>query len=199
MDDPQQDHDGRVIVASLLDPDAFGSIFERHYEAVHAFIARRLGASAADELASDVFVVAFERRSRFAAPAPSARPWLYGIAVNVARRHARRYRTARIAAERSMDPIPTHDVVGEEIERDDEQRFLKQAVPAAISQLAARDRDALLLHCWEELPYEEVAEALGIPIGTVRSRINRARYQLRGILDASSVATTHPEGGNHHA
>src|SRR6476619_4674866 len=82
--------DSEVIAASLADPSAFGVVFERHYDAVHGYLQRRLDGPFADELAAQTFLVAFDGRSRFDRGRPDARPWLFGIATNLAHNHRRR-------------------------------------------------------------------------------------------------------------
>jgi len=77
--------DASVIAGSLQRPEQFAAIFDRHFDSVHAYLARRIGASLADDLASQTFVVAFERRESFRATVDSARPWLFGIATNLMR------------------------------------------------------------------------------------------------------------------
>jgi RNA polymerase sigma factor (sigma-70 family) len=165
--------DAEAVSSSLLDPARFAVIFERHYEAVYRYAARRMGAERAEDVASRTFVVAFERRARFRASSTSARPWLLGIATNVlheSRRGLRRELGLLARLQRDH---------GREAGIDDGDG----AVGAALSQLSAAHRDVLLLHAWEDLSYEEVAVALGVPVGTVRSRLARARAQLRQTLD----------------
>lgn len=177
--------DAELVADSLDRPSAFGGIFDRHATVLHRYLVRRVGAADADGLVGETFRIAFEKRSTFDVTRPSARPWLYGIATNlVARRQrseARRLRaTARLAATRqpSVDLAEqvTSAIAGAE-------RWT--AVAVALTRLPAADRDALLLHVWEGLPYEDVAAALDIPVGTVRSRLNRARRRLRELVETT--------------
>jgi RNA polymerase sigma-70 factor (ECF subfamily) len=169
--------DGELIRASLEDPAAFEGVFERHYDVVRRYAQRRVGVAAGEEVAARAFLVAFERRSRFRPSASgTARPWLLGIATNILRHHVRDERThLRIVAEMPGPDAPT--------EPDDEDRLdaiaMGPAIAAALAALPARHRDALLLHVLAGLGYDEIAEALGIQPGTVRSRIHRARVALR--------------------
>lgn len=176
-------HDGDVISASLADPDRFTEIFERHFDAIYGFTARRLGRELADDVGASVFVEAFAARERFEPDRPDARPWLYGIATNLIHRH-RRTETRRLRAYARVDATS----VGEPI--DLEQRFDAEAMgpqlAAALRALHERDRDALLLFAWAGLAYEDIAVATDVPVGTVRSRIHRARQKLRtdlGVTD----------------
>jgi len=175
--------DARIIECSLHDPTRFAIVFDRHAGVVFRFLVRRVGRADADELLGETFRIAFERRHTFDLARPNARPWLYGIASNLVAKHrrseARRLKaTARLAEERPAEPLA--DAVGASV---DARRRLPVLVDA-IADLPDGERDALLLYAWEDLSYEEIAVALAIPVGTVRSRLNRARARLR---DASPV------------
>ncbi|QBI18869.1 RNA polymerase sigma factor [Egibacter rhizosphaerae] len=170
--------DADVIRESLTHPQSFGAIFERHVDAVHGYLARRAGRDVADDLTGEVFRAAFEGRGRFQSDRASARPWLYGIAGNLLRRYWRDQRRRRSAYERlrgrgtvDEDPVETAPV-----------RLDAQTQAAGLSDtlaaLSRKDREVVLLYSWEGLSYTEIAEALRIPTGTVRSRLNRARRIL---------------------
>jgi RNA polymerase sigma-70 factor (ECF subfamily) len=170
--------DADVIAQSVDDPPQFGVVFDRHAGVVFRFLVRRVGRDAADELLGDTFRIAFERRGSFDLQRESARPWLYGIATNLLAKHrrteARRFRaTARLAVARHDDHVA--DDVAFAIDARNTYRVVMNAIAA----LPDGERDALLLFVWEELDYEDIAAALGIPVGTVRSRLNRARVRLR--------------------
>src|SRR6266545_2367026 len=81
--------DAVVIEWSLREPERFARIFDRYYAEIHGYVARRLGRSRADDVASETFVIAFDRRRRYDVTHPDARPWLYGIASNLIARHRR--------------------------------------------------------------------------------------------------------------
>jgi RNA polymerase sigma factor (sigma-70 family) len=166
--------DAEAIAASLSEPTAFVAVFDRHFDAVHHYLRRRVGKEIADELASETFAQAFEHRKRYDRRRPDARPWLYGIAHNLLRHHYRDEERALRAYARSVDrdtPEPPH--------------VQDSAVADLLADLSAGERDVLLLVAWAELEYAEVAEALGIPVGTVRSRLNRARGRVRELLERS--------------
>jgi len=180
------DHsDGFIIAASLPDPPLFGVIFDRHFDTIHRYLARRVGVPDADDLAGDVFRVAFERRARFDLAVPNARPWLYGIATNLLVNHRRAEHRHLQRLER-IRGIELRDLTAGEFTADIDDRLDRQArlgsVRDALGGLADGDRDALVLFAVEELTYAEVAVALDIPIGTVRSRINRARRITRELI-----------------
>ena len=185
--------DAAAIEASLTDPAAFAAIFDRHAASLHRFLARRVEPADADSLLGDVFRIAFERRGSFDPAHRSAGPWLYGIATNLIARHrrseARRLRAMASLAARRVDGGP--DVVGdraaEAVDADESWSRLVDAVDA----LPDAERHTLLLYAWEELGYEDIAAALGVPVGTVRSRLHRARQRLRAVRPD---AEPRPEG-----
>jgi RNA polymerase sigma-70 factor (ECF subfamily) len=185
-------HDGDDIRASLRDPERFAAVFGRHFDAVHGFVARRLGRTVADDLAGAVFVEAFGSRQRYDPTRVDARPWLYGIATNLVRRHRRtEERRLRAYARTGSDGAAPAEDPHDRLSADAEAPRLA----AALAALRRTDRDALLLFVWAELSYDEVADALGVPPGTVRSRIHRARRILREHLAADGRPLAPIEGG----
>src|SRR6476646_10693762 len=153
--------DAALISASIARPDDFGTLFDRHFDAIHRYLERRLGRESADELAAETFVQAFAARERYERSRESARPWLFGIAANLARhqrrKESRRTRAyARAAAERAS--VATVDVDGRIDAAAQGPDLLR-----ALSGLAEAEREALLLYAWADLSYEEVGEALAIP------------------------------------
>ncbi|HVW48559.1 MAG TPA: sigma-70 family RNA polymerase sigma factor [Solirubrobacterales bacterium] len=174
--------DGEAIAASLSDPRAFGVIFERHFDEIHGYLRRRLDRQLADELASQTFLVAFDGRARFDRRRADARPWLFGIATNLTRNHRRReIRELRALAE--LAPEAVIGIEGVEARVDAERR--RGALARALADLPAEEADVLLLLVWAELDQGEIAEALGIPPGTVKSRLSRARRRLRDDLEGA--------------
>ena len=159
-----------MIARSASRPEAFGAIFDRHFPAIHAYLARRVGQSSADDLAASTFTVAFERRRSFRGDADSARPWLFGIATNLLRNERRsEWRTLRALSRLNARPLT--EPIG--------PTGIDPRLAALLSQMEADQRDVLLLYAWGELTYDEIAASLGIPLGTVRSRLARAREHLR--------------------
>ncbi len=170
-----------MIAASLDTPATFGIIFDWYGSTLLRFLARRVDPAEAEGLLGEVFRIAFERRSTFDQDRESARPWLYGIAANLVAKHhrsaTRRLRaSARVSALRRVDADPAERAVAA---ADAGTRWAR--VIEAIGALPEIDRQALLLFAWEELSYEEIAMALGIPIGTVRSRLSRSRVRLAAL------------------
>lgn len=167
--------DSRAIEQSLADPSAFVAIFERHYGLLHRYLQVRAGAASADDLAAQTFEVAFRRRADYDLARADARAWLFGIAFNLvreARRSARRQSLAlsRLAPREGADDASLDCA---------ESRAGAGLLRRALSQLPEDERDLLLFYACVELSYEECADALGVPIGTVRSKLHRIRSRLR--------------------
>jgi len=181
-------HDGEVIRASITTLDVFAGIFSAHYRTIDAYCVRRLGAEGHDVSAA-TFTEAFRVRARFDVERADARPWLYGIASNLLRRHRRRERNRWRAYARSEPAGPTTFDADARIDAD----RLAAPLGAALRSIPDRDRDALLLFAWADLSYEQIGESLGIPVGTVRSRIARARSRLRAALADVPLATVEPD------
>lgn len=161
---------------------SFAALFDRHAVAVHRYLARRIGSTIADDLLAQTFLVAFEGRHRYDCSRPDARPWLYGIATNLLRRHRRdELRQYQAWARTGIDPVLSESPADRIIDRVDADAW---SVPlaTALAGLRAGDREVLLLFAWAQFSYAEIAEALAIPVGTVRSRLNRARAAVRAAL-----------------
>ncbi len=167
--------DAEALAASLREPARFEVVFDRHYDAIRCYLQRRCGLDLGEELAAQTFLVAFDRRASFDGRSPSARAWLLGIATNVLRHHLRAERARVQAYARVSVEVVQADF--------DEDALAASMAGPLLSRILAgmtpRDRDALLLMAFAELSYREIAEALAIPVGTVRSRIHRARLVLR--------------------
>ncbi|HZN71207.1 MAG TPA: RNA polymerase sigma factor [Micromonosporaceae bacterium] len=175
------DEDSALIDRSRTTPEAFAEIFDRHAEAVHRYLARRAGGSVADDLTSETFLVAFGQRTKYDLTRTDARPWLYGIATNLLRRHRRvEVRQYRAMARTGVDPVADGDA--DRVVARVAASAASRRLALALARMPAGERDVLLLIAWEELGYGQVAEALGIPVGTVRSRLHSARRRLRASL-----------------
>jgi RNA polymerase sigma factor (sigma-70 family) len=172
--------DARVIHRALSDPPAFAAIFDRHWPWVHAFCVRRAGA-AGEDIAAEAFRVAFDRRRRYDRGRADARPWLIGIAVNLLREHFRSAERGRRAELRTAD-AGTEETAEDALGRIEAEQ-LGPRLAAALRSIPTADRDALLLLAWAGLGYEDIARALDVPVGTVRSRIHRARKRVRAHLE----------------
>jgi RNA polymerase sigma-70 factor (ECF subfamily) len=181
----EADADAAVIAASLAEPARFGVIFDRHASVLHRYLVRRIGPDDADTMVGEIFLIAFEKRTRYDLGRLTARPWLYGIATNLVAKHRRREaRRLRATARLAVDQAAPGDVA-DRVSATVDAASAWPRVADAVARLPAGERDALLLHVWEGLSYDDVAAALDVPIGTVRSRINRARGRLRELAPVS--------------
>jgi RNA polymerase sigma factor (sigma-70 family) len=170
--------DAAVVRRSLSDPEAFAELFDRHADEIHRYAAWRLGGDGAEDVLAETFAVAFQHRRRYDLTRPDARPWLYGIATNLVARHRRSEARRLRALAREAPPLdaePMADRVASQLTARAECRH----AAAALAGMPARLRDVVILYAWAELDYEEIAHALGVPVGTVRSRLNRARAKLQ--------------------
>lgn len=188
---PQEADDSTLIRRSVTEPEFFTAVYERYAAALHRYVARRIGADAADDVVAETFLIAFRRRARYDQAMLSAGPWLYGIATNLTAKHHRaETRQLRAYARTGVDPVTAVHV-------DVDARIVaaghRGRLAGALARLPARDRAVLLLVAWAELTYEEVAQALGIPVGTVRSRLNRARRRVRAELGGVNPMATDRE------
>jgi RNA polymerase sigma factor (sigma-70 family) len=160
------------------DADAFGVLFERHAKTIYNYCFRRVGDwAAAEDMLSIVFLEAWRRRDK-ELPPNKVLPWLYGIATNVLRNRRRSERRFAAALRRMPRPQaePSFDHLAD-ARLDDEQQMRR--LLALLSQLPQHEQDVFVICAWMELSYEDAALALDIPIGTVRSRLSRARQHLR--------------------
>ena len=182
---PMTKTDAEIIARSLEDPEAFGTIFDRHVTAIHGYLARRTGPEGGDSLTGEVFRIAFEVRGRYRPDRACALPWLYGIAANVLRQHARsEHRQWRLAARLSVvRPMTTDLAVPKDIVAHEEAVSLALE---AVETLPEAERETLLLFALEALSYEQISVALDVPLGTVRSRLSRARARVREHLASAA-------------
>ena len=175
--------DAAVVARSVNEPNQFAAIYDRYFGEVYRYVAGRLGRDVADDLAGETFLVAFRKRDRFDPALGRVRPWLYGIATILVGQHrraeTRRYRALARAGRRVLGSVESHeDRVADALTAE----RLGRQLAAALADLGHGDRDVLLLVAISELTHQEVALALDIPYGTVGSRLNRARRELRGAL-----------------
>jgi RNA polymerase sigma factor (sigma-70 family) len=189
----QNENDAEILGRSVDEPGEFAAIYNRHVGSILRYARRRLGETAGEDVATEVFVRAFKHRASFASQHPTALPWLYWLAGQVIGDHARAERRrlrllsrlAETAAPASTDSAGVKPGLGPEVVR-------------GLRRLTEADRETLLLVVWGELTYEEAAAAVGVPVGTVRSRISRARRQLRQDIP-EPANTTNDRTGEAHA
>jgi RNA polymerase sigma factor (sigma-70 family) len=160
------------------DSEAFGMLFERHARTIYNLCFRRVGNWAtAEDLVSIVFLEAWRRLDK---PLPRGKelPWLLGIATNVVRNRRRAERRHAAALGRVPHPSPDPSFTDDSDQRVDDEELMGRAL-GLVARLPRREQEVFALCAWSELSYEDAAIALGIPVGTVRSRLSRARARLR--------------------
>jgi RNA polymerase sigma-70 factor (ECF subfamily) len=161
------------------DPDAFGELFERHARAIYNYCFRRTGDWAtAEDLTSVVFLETWRRRNRLEPYGDSVLPLLYGVATNIIRSQWRTQRRYRDLLGRVPASVPEPDATDEADSRLDDERRMRSTL-ADLRALPAAQQDVVALCAFAGLTYEEAAAALGVPVGTIRSRLSRARDRLQ--------------------
>ncbi|GAA4601178.1 RNA polymerase sigma-70 factor (ECF subfamily) [Actinoplanes octamycinicus] len=179
------DTDARLIEEASQAPERFTALFDRHHQAIYAYVARRLGPDLAEDVASETFLIAFDRRQTFDAEHGEVRPWLFGIASNLVARHVRaetrRYKAlARAGGQDRGTEYGLIDGVAGRLDA----AAVRGRLAEALRRLPEPVRAVLLLVAWAGLNQQEAAAALGIPAGTARSRLHRARQAMREALGA---------------
>ena len=186
--------DAAIIEASCAEPDAFAGLFDRHAPLILRYISRRVGQASADDLVAETFLAAFRRRQQYDTTHRDARPWLYGIATHLISQHRReesRQLRIRLAAASASEPAdPGH---GDRVAASVTANMVRGVLTTVLADLPGAERDVLVLIAWEQLSYDEVARALGIPVGTVRSRLSRARRRVREALAPTGLSATFKE------
>jgi RNA polymerase sigma factor (sigma-70 family) len=175
------DSDAEALAASRADPARFAALYDRHAAPLYRYAYQRVGAQTAEDAVADTFLAAFLQRESYDQDRADARPWLFGILTRKLARHHRteqaRYRALSRSAPETVQAGPAERAA---------ERVTAGAIRAplakALRKLSDGDRDVLLLIAWCDFSYDEVAVALGIPLGTVRSRLNRARRKVREAL-----------------
>jgi RNA polymerase sigma factor (sigma-70 family) len=181
--------DSELIAASHVKHELFAAIYDRHAAALYRYAARRLGADAAEDVVSETMLAAFRARRRYDTTRSDARPWLYGILTREISQR-RRVERKRYRALARVERTAGHEVAkADEVAAAVAAQSVRAPLMEALAGLAKRDRDVLLLAAWADLSYQEIAEALDIPIGTVGSRLNRARRTIR--TAAPGLDTSH--------
>jgi len=170
--------DASVIARSRLEPEAFSVLFRRYAPPLKRYVTRRIGADAADDVVAETFLLAFRQRDRYDLTRGDVRPWLYGIATNLIARHRRdEIRLYQAVARTGADPVA--EQFTDRVDAAVSASATSRGLAAALAALPQRYRDVLLLMAWGDLSYEQIALALAVPVGTVRSRLHRARTTLR--------------------
>ena len=175
--------DGELLRDTSDDVSAFADLVRRHQAVLVRYATRRLGPADAEDIVNETFAIAYARRDRYDATRPDARPWLFGIATNLIRRHARtEARTLRAYAKTGVDPVAPAVA----------SRGIDTAVAGTLAALRPKYRDVLFLHAVAELSHEEIAEAMDIPVGTARGWLSRARVEAAKELESRGVTRQTP-------
>jgi len=188
------DGDTRDWPAAVLgDQEAFGRVFDRHADLVYRFVRRRTGdGGLTEDVTAQVFLEAWRQRSKVHLLNGSLRSWLLGVAGNLVRRHWRSLERGNRAIGRLPVPALVGNHADDVVEHlEGELRFAELRV--RMESLPRSQLEVLLLWAWEELSYEEIAEAVGIPVGTVRSRLSRARAHLGRLGGTENRGRAFPE------
>jgi RNA polymerase sigma factor (sigma-70 family) len=197
---PGDRSDAELIEASLANPEEFGTLFRRYYPAIYRYLTRMVGREEGNDLTADVFEKAFRARHTYDLARPSASSWLYGIASYVAIAHYRkRLRRNRIhppagggpevANSPDMAP-PFDDDVASRVDAGAAHAELR----LVLAKLRPEEREVVSLYVLADLTYPEIGEALGIPVGTVRSRLSRGRSRLRNHFLSRDQSSSEPLG-----
>lgn len=188
--------DASILRRSLTAPDIFAELFRRHAGAIGRYLARRIGPHDAEDVLADTFLEAFRQRARYDLGQPNALPWLYGIATHRLGRHKRsELKQLKVLARSGVDPVAAAFTERSDARVDTDQAV--RQIAECLRRLPTGQRDALLLVAWAELSYEATAVALGVPIGTVRSRISRARASLRSAFGGIDPTATQETEASH--
>ena len=172
----------RPVVPNGLQPNVSidpADLFERHCQSVYAYAARRLGPSLAQDIVAETFRIALQQIESFDPLRGSERGWLFGISSNLIRRHWRTEQRRLTALARNSRRHLEEDDFSPMVEARLHAKGRVEHVLRAIGRLAPEDRDLLILIAWEGLSNREAADALGLPAGTVASRLHRIRTCLR--------------------
>ncbi|QKV73018.1 RNA polymerase sigma factor [Amycolatopsis sp. Hca4] len=162
--------------------EIFARLFDEYAPPLRGYLAGRVGVHVADDLVAETFVVALRRRASYDPERAPVRGWLYGIATNLLRNHVRQeVRGFQLTARAGVEDRPAENHDAAVAGRVDAAARLR-VLAAELAALSEQDRDVLLLTSWAGLEPAEVAEALGVPASTVRSRLHRVRHRLQALL-----------------
>ncbi|WP_026412698.1 RNA polymerase sigma factor [Actinomadura oligospora] len=189
---PPRGDDSALLTSSRTHPERFGAIFDAYHAEIHGYAARRLGADAAADVASQTFLEAFRVRHRYDPSRATVRTWLYGIATNLVGKQ-RRSEVRALRARARLGPDRDAEGHADRVDLAVDAAGLRGTLAAALADLSDGDRDVLLLVALADLSHQEVAAALEIPYGTVGSRLNRARRKLREALGGTNPMHTQEE------
>ncbi|MFI7447368.1 RNA polymerase sigma factor [Nonomuraea sp. NPDC049714] len=179
--------DAELVVQYQRDPDLFTVVHDRYFRDIYLYVAGRLDTQIAEDITAETFLLAFDQRDRFDPERGGLRPWLFGFATNLIARH-RRKETRHYRALSRLGPEPVVEGHENRVVASVAAERMQPHLAKALAALSGGERDVLLLVALGQLSYDEVAEALGIAVGTVGSRLSRARAKIHALIDQE---TTH--------
>lgn len=177
--------DAEIIGVSLREPSSFAALFDRHAEEIARYVTARVGPDLADDVTAETFLAAFRHRDRYDMDRPDARPWLYGIAIRQIGSHRRSEARYRKLTANALPDADTQDFGDRAVERVTAEQ-LRPVLAAVLDKLRRQDRELLLLVAWAGLSYDECAQALGLTVSAVKSRLNRIRVRTREALGGAN-------------
>lgn len=171
-----------MIRNSLKDARDFGEIFRRHHSTIYRYAVKAVGPTDGPDIAAEAFVIALRIRHRYNFAYPSASPWLHGIAANLVARYFRTMSRRHRVLHRLRPPDPDALAFEEDAVGRIDALSLGPMMIRAMALLRREEAEIVTRFAVAGLSYSEIAQALGIPEGTVRSRLSRARARLRNLL-----------------
>lgn len=185
------DSDEDVMARSLRQPTAFEELVRRHSVPVHGYLQRRSSVQVADDLLAETWLQAFAARGSYDPGRGPVRAWVFGVARHVLSTAQRQHKQAQQEASHSgtaADPALDWNAVDARLDA----AAAAPALRSGLARLTGPDRELVLLVVWEQLSPTEAAAVLGIPPGTARSRLHRARRQLRHHVTTSTSGLLNP-------
>jgi RNA polymerase sigma-70 factor (ECF subfamily) len=174
--------DAELVARYRRDPASFTDVHDRYFHDIYRYVAGRLDTQIAEDITAETFLLAFDRREQFDPERGGLRPWLFGFATNLVARH-RRKEARHYKALTRLGPDPVAESHENRVVTSVAAQRMQPRLAKALAALSSGERDVLLLVALGELSYDEVAQALGISIGTVGSRLSRARGKIHSIIE----------------
>ncbi|NRQ30870.1 RNA polymerase sigma factor [Nonomuraea sp. NN258] len=178
--------DAELVAGYRRDPELFTAVHDRYFHDIYRYVEGRLDTQVAEDITAETFLLAFDRRDRFDPERGGLRPWLFGFATNLVARH-RRKEARHYKALARLDPVPVVEGHENRVVTSVAAQRMQPHLARALASLNGGERDVLLLLALGQLSYEEIAQALGISIGTVGSRLSRARAKIHAIIDKETT------------
>ncbi|GAA0967149.1 RNA polymerase sigma factor [Acrocarpospora macrocephala] len=178
--------DADLVAGYRRNPELFTAVHDRYFRDIYLYVAGRLDIQVAEDIAAETFLLAFDRRDRFDPGKGGLRPWLFGFATNLVARH-RRKEARHYKALARLDPAPVVEGHENRVVTSVTAQRMQPHLAIALASLNGGERDVLLLLALGQLSYDEIAQALGISIGTVGSRLSRARAKIQALIDKETI------------